>query len=198
MLVILINIILFYKASIKMCKKITHTNSNLGGFMIFIKDTCLITIIIICSYIGFLKSKTFENRVLELSKFQNALVMFESKLKFTYEPIKNIFEEISNVIYKNENNVFFYTSKEKRNIYKAWCTGIDENKYFNEEDRNVTKMMGKLLGKTDIEGQLSEIELGLELINKQIKDAEIEKNKNSKLYKTMGVILGIGISIILI
>ena len=59
-------------------------------------------------------------------------------------------------------------------------------------------MMGKLLGKTDIEGQLSEIELGLELINKQIKDAEIEKNKNSKLYKTMGVILGIGISIILI
>ena len=166
--------------------------------MILIKDTCLITIIIICSYIGFLKSKTFENRVLELSKFQNALVMFESKLKFTYEPIKNIFEEISNVIYKNENNVFFYTSKEKRNIYKAWCTGIDENKYFNDEDKNVTKMMGKLLGKTDIEGQLSEIELGLELINKQIKDAEIEKNKNSKLYKTMGVILGIGISIILV
>lgn len=166
--------------------------------MILIKNIELISIIMICSYLGFLKSKTFENRVLELSKFQNALVMFESKLKFTYEPIKSIFEEISNVIYKNENNVFFYTSKEERNIYNAWCIGIDKNDFFNDEDKNVTKMMGKLLGKTDIDGQLSEIELGLELINKQIKAAEIEKNKNSKLYKTMGVILGIGISIILI
>ena len=55
--------------------------------MIFIKNVELISIIIICSYIGFLKSKSFENRVIELSKFQNALVMFESKLKFTYEPI---------------------------------------------------------------------------------------------------------------
>ena len=58
--------------------------------------------------------------------------------------------------------------------------------------------MGKLLGKTDIEGQLSEISLGLDLINKQLVDAEYERNKNSKLYKTMGVILGLGISIILI
>lgn len=60
------------------------------------------------------------------------------------------------------------------------------------------KTIGKLLGKTDIEGQLSEISLGLDLIGKQIKDAEYERNKNSKLYKTMGVIFGLGISIILI
>lgn len=166
--------------------------------MIFIKDIGLIAIVLICSYIGFLKSKTFENRVIELSKFQNALVMFESKLKFTYEPIKNIFEEISNVIYKNQNNVFYYTSKNERNIYQAWCTGIDKNVFLNNDDKNVIKMMGKLLGKTDIDGQLSEISLGLDLVAKQIKNAENEKNKNSKLYKTMGIILGLGISIILI
>lgn len=166
--------------------------------MIFIKNVELISIIIICSYIGFLKSKNFENRVIELSKFQNALVMFESKLKFTYEPIKNIFEEISKVIYKNENNVFYYTAKEERNIYNAWCDGVDKNSFLNTEDKDVIKMMGKLLGKTDIEGQLSEISLGLDLVSKQIKTAEFEKNKNCKLYKTMGVILGLGICIILI
>lgn len=166
--------------------------------MIFIKNVTLIAIIAICSYIGILKSKSYENRVIELSKLKNALVMFESKLKFTYEPLKNIFEEISNVIYKNENNVFSITAKEERNIYKAWCNGIDNTLFLNNEDKEVIKMMGKMLGKTDIEGQLSEISLGLELLNKQIKDAENEKNKNCKLYKTMGVILGLGISIILI
>ena len=47
--------------------------------MVFIKNMSLIGIIAICSYIGILKSKSFENRVIELSKFQSALVMFESK-----------------------------------------------------------------------------------------------------------------------
>lgn len=166
--------------------------------MIFIKNIELIAIICICSYIGFLKSKTFENRVIELSKFQSALIMFESKLKFTYEPIKNIFEEISNIIYKDEDNVFYYTSKEEKDICVAWQNGIENNLYFNNEDKNIIKTIGKLLGKTDIDGQLSEISLGLNLVEKQIKNAEYEKNKNSKLYKTMGVILGIGISIILV
>lgn len=166
--------------------------------MVLLKNIELIAIVVICSYIGFLKSKTFENRVIELTKFQNALVMFESKLKFTYEPLKEVFEEISKVIYKNEENIFKIASKEERNIYKAWCYGTDKNNYLNKEDKEVVKMMGKLLGKTDIEGQLSEISLGLDLIGKQIKDAEIEKNKNTKLYKTLGVISGLGISIILI
>lgn len=166
--------------------------------MIFIKNMSLIGIIAVCSYIGILKSKSFENRVIELSKFQSALVMFESKLKFTYEPIKNIFEEISNVIYKNESNIFFLTSKEEKNINKAWCDGANKILFINNSDKEVVKTIGKLLGKTDIEGQLSEISLGLDLISKQIKDAECEKNKNSKLYKTMGIIFGLGISIILI
>ncbi len=166
--------------------------------MVFIKNMSLIGIIAICSYIGILKSKSFENRVIELSKFQSALVMFESKLKFTYEPIKNIFEEISNVIYKNESNIFFFTSKEEKDINKAWCENASNILFLNNSDKEVIKTMGKLLGKTDIEGQLSEISLGLDLINKQLVDAEYERNKNSKLYKTMGVILGLGISIILI
>ena len=59
-------------------------------------------------------------------------------------------------------------------------------------------MLGKLLGKTDIKGQVNEIALTQGLIEKQIEKADIEKNKNVKLYKTMGVVLGIGICIILI
>ena len=59
-------------------------------------------------------------------------------------------------------------------------------------------MFGKLLGKTDKKGQISEIEISQSFIEKQIEKAEQEKNKNSKLYKSLGVSLGIGIVIILI
>ena len=59
-------------------------------------------------------------------------------------------------------------------------------------------MFGKLLGKMDIRGQVSQIELTQKLIENQIQKAEIDKSKNSKLYKTMGIVCGMTISIILI
>ena len=55
-----------------------------------------------------------------------------------------------------------------------------------------------MLGKTDKNGQISEIDLCTELIDKQIKDAEKILLKNEKLYKTLGVTSGISICIILI
>lgn len=167
--------------------------------MIFIKFVNLILILVICSYIGIIKSKSYENRVVELNKFQNSLVMFKSKIEFTYEPLKNIFQDISKVIYKNEKNIFEEAIKSDEEIYISWSNAIDNFKgSFNVEDREIIKMFGKLLGKTDIKGQVNEICLTQNLIEKQIEKAEIEKAKNVKLYKSMGIILGIGICIILV
>ena len=167
--------------------------------MSVIKVIDLIGIIFICSYIGILKAKTYENRVTELNKFQNALVMFKSKIEFTYEPLKSVFEDISNIIYKNKENIFYLTIQKDRNICDAWIEATDSVKNsLNLEDRQIIKMLGKLLGKTDIKGQVNEISLTQNLIEKQIEKAEIEKNKNVKLYKTMGIIMGMGICIVLV
>ena len=59
-------------------------------------------------------------------------------------------------------------------------------------------MLGKMLGKTDKSGQISEIELVSNFLDKQINDAEEMKTKNEKLYKTLGVLGGLTIAIILI
>lgn len=167
--------------------------------MIFLKNIILIGIVGISSYIGFLKAKTYESRVKELKKFQNSLIMMKSKIEFTYEPLKNIFEEISRIIYKNEENIFLNTINKNQEIFLAWSQSIDEIK--NDlllEDREIIKMMGKLLGKTDVKGQINEIVLTENLIQKQIEKAEIAKEKNMKLCRSMGIILGLGICIILI
>lgn len=167
--------------------------------MLILKYLILIIILISSSYMGLLKSKIFEDRVKELNKFQNALLMFKSKIEFTYEPIKNIFEEISKTLYKDENNIFLEAINIEKNITETWNNAVDNYKCnFNNEDKEIIKMFGKLLGKTDINGQVNEIELTMKLIEKQIEKAEEEKSRNSKLYKTMGVVLGMGICIILI
>ena len=167
--------------------------------MIILKFVDLACILLICSYLGSYKAKCFEKRVYELNKFQNALIMFKSKIEFTYEPLKIIFEDISKIIYENNQNIFFYVLKNDKNITLSWNEAISNTKSdFNDEDKEIIKMLGKMLGKTDIKGQVNEIDLCISLIKMQLKKAESEKEKNYKLYKTMGIVLGLGICIVLI
>ena len=126
--------------------------------------------------------------------------MFKNKVEFTYEPINQIFLDISKVIYENNENIFcdIQKNKNERDINILWNEETDKIKNINNEDKEIIKMFGKLLGKTDIKGQLGQIELTSKLIEKQIEKAEYEKNKNFKVYKTMGIISGLGICIILV
>ena len=167
--------------------------------MLGIKMVILIGIVGVCSYLGILKSKTYENRVIELRKVQSSLNMFKTKIEFTYEPIKEIFEEISRIIYQNENNIFKNTNvlMKEREVTLSWYESIENIRNdFTKEDKETLKTMGKLLGKTDKTGQIREISLTENLLENQIQKAEIDRNKNVKLYKTLGTVLGLGIGIL--
>lgn len=54
-----------------------------------------------------------------------------------------------------------------------------------------------MLGKTDVEGQVSEINITSDFIDTQINKAEEECKKNEKMYKSLGSIVGLAIVIIL-
>lgn len=168
--------------------------------MVFLKILNLSSIFFICFYIGCYKAKLCDERVKELQRFLNGITMFKNKVEFTYEPINQIFLDISKVIYENNENIFcdIQKNKNEKDINILWNEETDKIKNINNEDKEIIKMFGKLLGKTDIKGQLGQIELTSKLIEKQIEKAECEKNKNFKVYKTMGIISGLGICIILV
>ena len=89
---------------------------------------------------------------------------------------------------------------EEKNVAHAWNEAIEEERFFlnlNGEDIGLLKSFGNMLGKTDIDGQMSEINQFTQLLNGQIVSAEEEKNKNSKMYKSLGTIIGLGIVILL-
>ena len=68
---------------------------------------------------------------------------------------------------------------------------IPSNCNLNKEDKDVIKGLGKLLGKTDVDGQISQLNLITEFLNTQIEQAEAEREKGEKLYKKLGVISGL-------
>ena len=169
--------------------------------MFFIKFIDIVLIIIVCAYIGINKAKTFSLRVNKLRNLKSSFNIFKTKLEFTYEPIKEIFDSISHLIYDEKNNIFksYISNLENDNYEDAWTLAVAENSYgFSKEDIDIVTSFGKLLGKTDLKGQMNEIELADEFLDKQIIEAEEIRKKNDKLYKSLGVIIGITIAIIFV
>ena len=152
--------------------------------------------------IGFLIAKKYENRVKELKDMKNALNMFETKIKFTYASVPEIFEEIAKQFGEEIVGQIFRTASilmKDKSAGEAWNEGIDTvNSNMTLEDKSTLKNLGKLLGKTDLEGQISEIRLVTDLLNTQIELAEIDRRKNEKMYKTLGGIIGLTLVIILV
>mgnify|MGYP001851772507 FL=1 len=146
-------------------------------------------------------SKKYSNRLRDLKEMRKALNFFEEKIKFTYEPVPDVFEEISHKVKENIGEIFQNSSKtmENESAGVAWEKAVEEaNSNFTKEDKDIIKGLAKMLGKTDIDGQVSEIRLTCKFLDVQIKDAENEKLKNEKLYKTLGATVGLALVIILI
>lgn len=171
--------------------------------MIVIKYMILIILLLSSSYIGILVSKKYQNRVIELKEIKTYLSIFIAKVKLTYEPIPQIFEELGRKQTKNSSNItqlFKVASKEMKELPagKAWLKALEKvNTNLKKEDIEVLRNLSNLLGKVDIEGQVNEIELVDNFLNTQIKKAEEESKKSEKMYKVLGITVGLAIVIVL-
>ena len=88
---------------------------------------------------------------------------------------------------------------ENDNAEIAWKKSIKNSRNnLEQEDIQILENLFKMLGKTDKEGQVSQIELAQTFITTQIKKAEKNEEKNAKLYKTLGATVGLALVIILI
>ena len=169
--------------------------------MLVLKYIIIFLVFCISFYIGNLISKKYTLRLTELKDLKNALNIVESKIKFTYEPLPDIFLQTSKMVSKNISQIFVQASNNMNtdNAEEAWDKSIETvTTNLNLEDIENIKSFGKMLGRTDKEGQLSRIELTKTFIEMQIEKAKVEEQKNSKMYKTLGVIVGLAFVIILI
>ena len=166
-----------------------------------IKMISIILVFSICFLIGNILSKKYILRVKELQEFQSAFQIIENKIKFTYEPLPEIFMQTSKMLTPNIANIFMQASENMKdtNAENGWHHSL-ENAVTNlkKDDLECMRNLGKMLGKTDKEGQVSQLELTNTLLDVQIKKAIEEEKKNAKLFRTLGTIVGLAFVVILL
>lgn len=156
-----------------------------------VKGILLLIVFLACTYIGRIVSGQYKKRVEELQEMKKSFLALETKMRYTYETLPEIFIEISKGLKENISQIFKSASckMQESSANKAWIQAIETSKTsMTKEDLEVLKGFGKLLGKTDIEGQVSQIELTNQFLETQIEKAQKELVKNEKLYKTLGTV----------
>lgn len=173
--------------------------------MLNIKIIIILFIILISTYIGILKSSYYIEREKEIKNILTSLKYLRNKIEFTNLHLKDIFSEIFENVYKekiNEDfekcNIFKYVANSDLNIRESFIEAIKKNTKLDSEDKLILNNLGLNLGIVERNVQISEIDIAYNFLIERLKDAEEKKVKNVKLYKTLGISIGLTISIVLI
>ena len=169
--------------------------------MLVLKIVMLFAVFGTISTIGVKISNRYTERANNLKQIKKALNIFETKIMYTYEPIPDVFLEISKKIKGDVGKLFWDASRIMSLDFAgdAWEKSLNNsNIMLLEDDKEALRSLGKLLGSTDIDGQLSQIRLVNGFLNEQIKEAIEQKNKNETMYKKLGIIVGLAVVIVLI
>ena len=171
--------------------------------MEFLRYLFLLLIISGSTGIGFILSNRYVERVRELNSLSNLINILQNKIKFTQKPLSELFEEISKINTNNNISQIFLAASKRLKTGKseqAWSDAISEQKFFlnlTNEDLSLIEPLGNVLGKTDIDGQMSEINQFSLVLGEQIKKANEERSKNEKMCKSLGTIIGLAIAVII-
>lgn len=164
-----------------------------------------IIVLLSSGFLGYILSTDCRKRPQQLRELQALLQMFENRISYLSDTITEAFDRI----YKSSNSgvgIFFTSASEQlksdrsKDASSAWEAAVRENikkTALNSEDEEILISFGKILGRSDLEGQIKNILLTINQINMQEDKAEQSRSKNEGMYKSLGILGGIAVVIVL-
>ena len=172
--------------------------------MFMFKIIISVAIIAITTYIGMLKAKKLRSREYILREMITFLGLVENEIKYMMSILPNAYEssrqKLNTPLKDAIGNIVVDMLKFESGVCvdQSIVDHISNIQELTDYDKNVFISTLKNLGRSDLDAQMNIIENGIHIIDNQINEANESKNKNSKLYRTVGVITGLMIVIICI
>lgn len=169
-----------------------------------VKFGICIAIVIICTILGIKRAKKYEIREHILSDFITVFKSIENDIKYMLTSLPDAFEKVRHTLSTDVKDVLGSISVQMMSGYD-----IEKcNKKINEEINNIYELNSYdkeiiyqgivSLGKADIDSQINIIDNTVVSLSSQLTEANTEKNKNFKLYRTLGTAVGLMLAIVFI
>lgn len=165
-------------------------------------------LLIICSTstIGIYFSKLDKYRIEDLEELKKMFTILKNQISFSFMPLPEAFQQISLRIKEEIAEILKETSdllerKEGESASQIWNSVWEKNKektYFSKEDMDMIFSFGKVLGYLDKQQQMNNIEIAVSYIEHTQHYLEKKAEKNSKIYRSMGILSGLLIAVVLI
>lgn len=170
-----------------------------------IKGCALIMIIIGSTLIGFLKANHFSEKKEFLTDYQQMLLHLSTEISYFKEPLPQIFYKLSLELQGTTQSFmkecFDQYIKDGGALSEIWNSTVEKiygDKGMTTEELKIIKSPGLFLGQSDFDGQLKHFKLVSKELERKIEDADFQLKTKGKMYRKMGISLGIAISIIFI
>lgn len=156
---------------------------------------------IICFIIGMMFSAGLKMRVQELKKVILMLDEMATLIRFRAVRTKEMIEEISN--HDSFSNFIFLNIlvdclELEDDINTSWRTAATRTVFLNEGDKAILIGVGEQIGTTDIDGQLSMLELSRTLAERNLINAEDEYRTKGKMLRTVWGLCGLAAGIMFV
>lgn len=160
---------------------------------------CIGFLIVILSSIslGYLRFQKLNTRVIFLTKYLQFINYLEVEIRYSSDVVFELIKKYSSIDTIN-NFLLYFINKINDNISlpEAWNQSLYKVKDIcglDNEDVELIYNFGNNLGKSDIEGQISNCKLNKELIDNRIALALDKKEKKGKLYFILYILGGLTI-----
>lgn len=170
-----------------------------------LKITGMIILITSGTLLGFSLCNDYMERILCLEAIKKALIILKGEIKHNNSSICEALDNIK----VNNNQVMSFLQKvvmkyrnKKFSLWEAWNESVLES--FNKtiklskEEIDIIRDFGRNLGITDRETQMKNIDECISEMNRCLMELKNEKKEKCKLYKVLGVLSGLFISIMLL
>ena len=163
-----------------------------------------VLVILVCSYIGFSKSSQYKERVTQLTACELFLSRLKTYMGGSNDSTQKIFQNLANTDSLAELTFIKSTSDRLQyepNFPLVFTECVEESKIrlaLEEEDYIPLLNLSELIGSYDTQGVLNGIELSKDLIRQSQKLATEQSQINGKLARSLGILTGIAIAILIL
>ncbi|MDN5345450.1 MAG: stage sporulation protein [Clostridia bacterium] len=162
-------------------------------------------VILTCSILGLEVARSFSARIEQLRQFNAGLKMLETEIAYGATPLPLALARVGKHL-DGPVALFFQAAARKLRedpaggALAAWEEGLKELSQkgaLRPGDREIIRSLGPMLGNSTADDQVKNLELTRQLVGQQQLAALEENNRQGKMWRTLGFLLGVTLVLLL-